>query len=258
MGLGQSRTKTRRRGHVDLEPSLALLGNFGRQAQHEENWAWPRPLQCHWPFSEWPRPEVPKLETPRLRGVPPWRRFLTSRPATATAASPYGRPGTYGPGGWLVGLCSGRGPRQVGPAQGGLARVRRSAGAGRGRKRPRGPPWALTEGDRGRLPRGRSGRVGATWAPLTCPQPPRVPARVLSLCQACQLALIPCLFPKLWFLPAAPLHGPALSSSEYSSSPHLAPLLPHHPSLANPNTGFSSGPRPRRVFPSVPVPACTR
>lgn len=32
MGLGQSRTKTRRRGRVDLEPSLALLGNFGRQA----------------------------------------------------------------------------------------------------------------------------------------------------------------------------------------------------------------------------------
>lgn len=59
MGLGQSQTKTRRRGRVDLEPSLALLGNFGRQAQHEENWAWPRPLQCHWPISEWPRPEVP-------------------------------------------------------------------------------------------------------------------------------------------------------------------------------------------------------
>lgn len=196
-GLGQSGAKTRRRPRVDPEPSLALLGNFGRRAQHRENSggrADPAPCTAHWPFSEWPRPEVLQLETLRLGGVPPRRRFLTSRPATATAASPYGRPGAYGLGGWLVGLWSGRGPRQVGPAQGGPARVRRSAGAGRGRKRP---PWAPTECDRGRLPPGRSGRVGATCSPLTCPQPPPAPARVLPLCQACQFALIPCLFPKL-------------------------------------------------------------
>lgn len=61
----------------------------------------------HWPFYSWPRPQALVLKPCAVEVFRPEGRALTSRPVAATAASPYGRLGTYRRGSWLVGLCTG-------------------------------------------------------------------------------------------------------------------------------------------------------